>query len=443
MNRPSTGARATGRLPNAETGESTASSVGRVQRASTLRIGASDDAYEREAERAASAVVSGGRPLSSSFSLSRIPVRQVRREEKKEAAKEGEKYKEGAKKVGEAFLETPLGKKLRKKLEELPVVEGAKDFAETLHGKVIIGSAAVGAVAALAATGSELPAQIPGIPLDSLAPGLKVRITYEGPLNNPARAMISFSYTEQARPSGKAGPTPAERRRSENARMAEELYNFRRSLRYPPGSPQAMERQARERAVRDVVSGQSGKLPDPDATESHPGLPPQPEKYRLQLPEIWRARRISLLEKELELRPSNQVRETQGPDERNKKEEEEPAPVQRHGQDRPGADLAPAAVREVVGTPGQPLDPETRGFMEGRFRHDFSRVRVHTDALAATSARAIQADAYTTGHHVVFGAGRFAPRTPGGRRLLAHELAHVVQQTSGGGGVSALGGEGS
>jgi Domain of unknown function (DUF4157) len=142
----------------------------------------------------------------------------------------------------------------------------------------------------------------------------------------------------------------------------------------------------------------------------------------------------------------------------------------------------PPIVHEVLGTPGQPLDPATRAFMEPRFghdfsqvrthahasapvparltidaphdefeqeadrvaqgtmghssapigiRHDFSGVRVHTDARAAESAQAVGAHAYTVGHNIVFGVGRFAPGSEEGRRLIAHELAHVVQQERG------------
>lgn len=88
----------------------------------------------------------------------------------------------------------------------------------------------------------------------------------------------------------------------------------------------------------------------------------------------------------------------------------------------------PPIVREVLRSPGRPLDPATRTFMEQRFGHDFSRVRVHSDARAAESARAVNALAYTVGRDVVFGARQYAPEDSGGRRLLAHELTHVVQQ---------------
>jgi hypothetical protein len=88
----------------------------------------------------------------------------------------------------------------------------------------------------------------------------------------------------------------------------------------------------------------------------------------------------------------------------------------------------PPVVHSVLASPGRPLDPPTRAFMEPRFGHDFSQVRVHTDAQAAESARAVNAHAYTVGQDVVFGAGKYQPETHGGRRLLAHELAHTIQQ---------------
>lgn len=89
----------------------------------------------------------------------------------------------------------------------------------------------------------------------------------------------------------------------------------------------------------------------------------------------------------------------------------------------------PGIVNEVLRSPGQPLDARTRDSMGARLGHDFSRVRIHTDARAADSARAVDALAYTVGQDVVFGDGRYAPQTRDGRRLLAHELAHTVQQS--------------
>jgi hypothetical protein len=94
----------------------------------------------------------------------------------------------------------------------------------------------------------------------------------------------------------------------------------------------------------------------------------------------------------------------------------------------PGLGEAPASVHEVLRSPGQPLDDATRAFFEPRFGHDFSTVRVHSDAAARQSARDINANAYTVRQNIVFGAGQFAPDQSFGRTLLAHELAHVVQQ---------------
>src|ERR1044072_3294919 len=90
---------------------------------------------------------------------------------------------------------------------------------------------------------------------------------------------------------------------------------------------------------------------------------------------------------------------------------------------------APSIVHDVLRLNGQPLDASTRAFFEPRFGHDFSRVRIHADAEAAKSAAAVNALAYTSGEHIVFQTGRYAPSSTAGRRLLAHALTHVVQQT--------------
>lgn len=89
---------------------------------------------------------------------------------------------------------------------------------------------------------------------------------------------------------------------------------------------------------------------------------------------------------------------------------------------------APDIVHEVLRSPGQSLDAAARDFMEPRFGHDFGQIRVHADAQAAKSARAVKALAYTVGHHVVFGVGRYDPATREGSKLLAHELTHAAQQ---------------
>ncbi|CAH1087684.1 eCIS core domain-containing protein [Candidatus Nitrotoga sp. 1052] len=106
-----------------------------------------------------------------------------------------------------------------------------------------------------------------------------------------------------------------------------------------------------------------------------------------------------------------------------------PPRIQRDsGQATEGTDTAPASVEHVLASSGRPLEPVLRQDMEQRFGHDFSGVRVHSGSAAAQSARELNAPAYTAGRDIVFDSGKFAPSTNDGRRLLAHELTHVVQQ---------------
>jgi hypothetical protein len=104
--------------------------------------------------------------------------------------------------------------------------------------------------------------------------------------------------------------------------------------------------------------------------------------------------------------------------------------LQRSALSEGGPSVAPPIVHDVLRSPGRPLEPKTREFMEARFGHDFSHVRVHTDARAAQSAQAVNANAYTVGRDIVFGGGRFQPQNSLGKHLLAHELTHVVQQSN-------------
>ncbi len=89
-----------------------------------------------------------------------------------------------------------------------------------------------------------------------------------------------------------------------------------------------------------------------------------------------------------------------------------------------------ALVHTAITSPGKPLKPETRSFMESRFGQDFSQIRTHSDTRAAESAQALHASAYTLGQDIIFGAQQYAPETATGRWLLAHELSHVIQQRS-------------
>jgi hypothetical protein len=106
-----------------------------------------------------------------------------------------------------------------------------------------------------------------------------------------------------------------------------------------------------------------------------------------------------------------------------------PTHIQRFtGQSNGQIDAEPASVDHALAGPGRPLEPTLRQDMEQRFGHDFSRVRVHSDSAAQQSARDLNAKAYTVGHDIVLDSRHFMPETHDGRRLLAHELTHVIQQ---------------
>jgi hypothetical protein len=91
---------------------------------------------------------------------------------------------------------------------------------------------------------------------------------------------------------------------------------------------------------------------------------------------------------------------------------------------------APDIVDHAIHSGGSPMDDDTQSFMENRFGYDFGHVKIHNDSLAASSAQSINALAYTSGNDIVFNQGQYSPDTTTGKKLLAHELTHVVQQSS-------------
>lgn len=111
-----------------------------------------------------------------------------------------------------------------------------------------------------------------------------------------------------------------------------------------------------------------------------------------------------------------------------KEEEKDNKTLRRKAAGPAESNLAPPIVHEVLNSPGQPLDRAIRDFFEPRFGHDFSQVRIYVDDRAAESARAVHARAYTIGSSIVFGAEQYRPRNEEGHRLIAHELAHTLQQ---------------
>jgi hypothetical protein len=111
-----------------------------------------------------------------------------------------------------------------------------------------------------------------------------------------------------------------------------------------------------------------------------------------------------------------------------KKQQETAQKLQRSASTASAPTTAPPIVNSVLSSPGRPLDAPVRSSMEQGFGRDFSGVRIHTDPVAAESARAVNAHAYTVGNHIAFDQGKYDPQSHAGQRLLAHELTHTVQQ---------------
>ncbi len=392
------------------------SQVTSVQFQTKLAINQPGDEYEQEADRIAEEVVNES---VSGICTSKAPGTTVMRQAagKSGGEKEEEKYKDAAKKTGEAFLETDLGKKLTEQAKKK-----GEEFITSIPGMVITGAAAAGAVGYLAATNKELPIGLPEIPLDKLHPGLKMKITYEGPVLSPTKAMIMFSGTfggpkEEKKP----GMTKTEIEKAKTAKMAAEMAAFQEMLKTPEqkkAEEEALTKFTAEKFGPKLPGTKAGALAVPSLTLTPPTLEYKKKSYKL-------------LEEELKLDvPGIEIKPEE---ETEKKKKDEEKPLQRKAQSETKDCEAfvdvPPIVHEVLRSPGQPLDENTREFMESRFGHDFSQVRVHTDAKAAKSARAVNALAYTVGRDVAFGAGQYAPTLADRRRLIAHELTHIVQQS--------------
>ena len=330
--------------------------------------------------------------------LSSVPVGFLQRDDKEETKKppKPNNYDEAAKKIGDAVQETPFGKQLKAEAEKL-----GKDFLSSVEGKVIAGSALGGALAAIIATNSKLPVPIPELPLDFIRPGLKARLIYEGPVQQPTNVgltltsgsgvSVSAAYTKTAATPGK----PAE----EKAGL---------TLTIPLGGSPAKKKTPSE---SDKIAAETAQLRTEQEQMRESMKTPGERKNEQEFLDSYLRYKAND-----PLNPLNYGR---------KKED---LLLMRSATNDSGPQTAPSIVNEALAGSGQPLDSNTRAFMEERFGFDFSRVRIHTDEKAVASARAVNAAAYTVGEQVAFDAARYAPGSSEGSKLLAHELAHVVQQ---------------
>ena len=349
----------------------------RLQPSSARAVSRTHDPDEREATRAAEVVARGGSVASWSFSnVAASASSPVRRQEVLVEKTDEEKKKQALEKTKEAALETPQAKAIKEKVLADPLVKTVKDAVTSTPGLIVSGAALAGGVGALAATGKELPIQPPEIPLDKITPGLSGKVTYQGPVNAPTFVGISITFKEQG-PKKKAGPSQIA---TDIARIKAQEQMFK------PEGQKSAEKQQEQEMITAWIASQSG----------------------LTIP----------------------LKGAPKADEPPKKEEEtgKAAPVQPAPASPSVEPAATANVDDALAAPGRPLDARTRRSMEARFGYDFSSVRVHDDARAAATAAEIDAAAFTVGDDVVFASGRFDPSGAEGQRLLAHELAHVVQQ---------------
>ena len=181
-------------------------------------------------------------------------------------------------------------------------------------------------------------------------------------------------------------------------------------------------------AVAERVMGmQSGEVAQPQALSLTPVAPIQRQCAECEKEELQRQEEDSE-EKEVQLMHIASSADDTIQRQCAACEQEEAQRKETGGGDASGK-AAPGIVNDVLSSGGgQAMDGGTRQFMESRFGHDFGQVRIHTDSRAAESATAIQAKAYTSGRDIVFGQGQYQPESDSGKRLLAHELAHVGQQ---------------
>jgi len=353
------------------------------------------DRFEQEADRMADFVVSGSASRGPA-ALSPVSGRAIQREDKPAPPKPNN-YEDAVKKILNALAETPVAKELKAKAAAM-----GKDFLGSVEGKVIAGSALGGALAAIIASNSELPMQIPELPLDFIAPGLKAKLTWEGPVQKPTSVGLTLTSGSGVKFSASYSSTPAS-----GGKPAEDKGGL--SITIPLGGS----------------SKKPGGLTDSEKFRAETArIAAEQAKFREGMKgDKDRADDKAFLDSYVRSKIDNPLNPLGA------KKKEDLLMRKEAGADSSSASTAPPIVNEVLSESGQPLEPATREFMEPRFGHDFSHVRVHTDEKASQSARAVNALAYTVGSNLVFAQGEYAPNSATGRKLLAHELTHAIQQS--------------
>ena len=395
-----------------------------------LRVNDPADAHEREADKVANTVTSGGRV--SGWSLSSAGGGRIQRDSNaaptiptqppigmigdSQEPPAPNNYGDMLGKLAEAIKDTPAAKVVLQYLQDQPIVKEAKDFIQTPEGIAVAGTTAVATIATLAATGKSLPMQLPAIPLDKLYPGLKVKIDYEGELKHPTQGSLMFIFGPPSPKKKKDSRTASEKYREQTARMAQDMKfgaGVDPSQLGPSLSSDAQQREMERKAVEAYEMRKIKAISDPATYSPSAFLPWVPSAQPQGL-----GMRDHIDDASTDDMPQNST---------SKKEEVD---VQRKADSAfeylPNTE---SEVDSVLNSSGRPLDRQTQQMMEARIGFDFSKVRIHHDARAGATAKALSARAYTAGENIVFAPGRYAPHSSEGQRLIAHELTHVVQQS--------------
>ncbi|HEY2471693.1 MAG TPA: DUF4157 domain-containing protein [Terracidiphilus sp.] len=362
--------------------------------AKPIRVNAPDDQFEHEANRVADLVASGNRV--GPWSLSSWNAAEIRKNTETETPVHDcdsiIDSPDGLEAIAQTFLKTEAGRHLVDFVHGKLLARTEQGFVETPAGAVFSGRIAAEAISEIARTHRDLPPKLSSIPLDRFHPGLSLQINS---LQHPRKSTLVLSFT---------GARPCKRFKEEQK---------------PEASPQSLKenasREATSASPSTATPGAASSQRIADISTRHP------------MPFVAAPLPARLAPMPMLLHPVSSHNRRDPEEEK----EEQGIRIQRQADNNPelAPDVEGAQIATVLKTPGQALDRETRRIMESRIGFDFSRVQIHADSSAAASARALGARAYTLGEHVVFASGRYSPRSTEGRRLLAHELTHVVQQS--------------
>jgi hypothetical protein len=392
-----------------------------------LRIGAVEDAAEQEADRVATMVMTDLSRVAVSVAGSRSDGFSVVRRQPApgsaawRVATEDARAHAFADKMRGELIDAALAEAMRREPLKSILAEGRR-FVSTPEGMATLAAVVVTTITGLVLTKTELPEVSRRFDLGNFSEhleGLAITPTWKGRLDNPTSASVRIEFAPKRSPLALTQTLGAD---SKTGLSVEEAVAFR-----PGGRLSGTSVTAGFKATDTPFRPAPGPRTQGANLEASAGLDWKPQSGRARGTALSAKGTLDNaggasvmftitvpLDSILSRRPADEGPLRRSPD----------------GPAAPGADAghAPPSVSAVLAEPGMPLPEGPRAAMSRAFGVDFSGVRVHTGAAAASSARDVGAAAFTLGNHIVFGPDRFGTTSRSGLRLLAHELAHVVQQ---------------